>query len=329
MSPLDRRQFVRRATATAGGLALAGPFTGWLTNPVAARTDLPQPPLVPIPDERGDVVRLLLPAGFRYRSFHDTLTPVTLDDGTTLPGRHDGMAAFPARHGKVWLVRNHERNFPGPAFGPGTPYDAMAQGGTTTVLVDRFGNVDRAFTSLNGTQMNCAGGRMPWGSWITCEETVNGPDVGPDFTTTPNTPLTQRHGFIFEVPAGRQGSRTPITDAGRFAHEAAALDPSEDVLYLTEDNFGFPSGLYRYLPRRRGRRDGGGGHGHDGRIRNGGRLQMLAVQGQPGAELAASQPVGSRYRVTWVDIDDPAPTFPLHAGPAGADHQRPGAAPRR
>ncbi len=26
---------------------------------------------------------------------------------------------------------------------------------------------------------------MPWGAWITCEETVNGPDVGDDFTRTP------------------------------------------------------------------------------------------------------------------------------------------------
>ena len=23
---------------------------------------------------------------------------------------------------------------------------------------------------------------MPWGAWVTCEETVNGPDVGADFT---------------------------------------------------------------------------------------------------------------------------------------------------
>ncbi len=306
MSVIDRRQFLRAATVTAGGVALAGPFSGFLADPLAARPSRPRLPLGPVPDERDGEVRLLLPAGFAYRSFHDTAAPVILDDGTVLPARHDGMAAFPARRDRVWLVRNHEVNGPGAAFGPGTPYDPMARGGTTTVLVDRFGVVDGAFTSLNGTQMNCAGGRMPWGSWITCEETVNGPDVGPDFTGAPNTALTQRHGFIFEVPAGRQGSREPITDAGRFAHEAAALDPHEGVLYLTEDNFGFPSGLYRYLPRR--------GHELRGRIRNGGRLQMLAVQGRPNADLARSQPVGTRYRVTWVDIDDPAPSFPYTPG---------------
>ena len=37
----------------------------------------------------------MAPEGFHYRSFHDTETPVTLPDGTALPGRHDGMAAFP------------------------------------------------------------------------------------------------------------------------------------------------------------------------------------------------------------------------------------------
>ena len=52
---------------------------------------------------------------------------------------------------------------------------------------------------------------MPWGSWITCEETVNGPDVGPDFTGGPNVPLTKRHGFVFEVPKHGQSDREPIT----------------------------------------------------------------------------------------------------------------------
>ena len=297
-STVDRRQFVQGAAL--GALAVAGPFSGYLTLPAAARPSTPTE-LEPVPDERDGEARLLLPAGFHYRSFHDTATAPTLDDDTILPARHDGMAAFPAGRGKVWLVRNHEINGPGPAFGPGMPYDAMARGGTTTVLVDKFGVVDRAFTSLNGTQMNCAGGRMPWGSWITCEETVNGPDVGPDFTVASNITLTKPHGFIYEVPAGRQSNREPIRAAGRFPHEAAALDPAEGVLYLTEDNFGFPSGLYRYLsPDRRG---------HDGRIRDGGRLQMLAVDGQPNAELATAIPPGTRYRVRWVDIDDPDPEF--------------------
>ena len=66
---------------------------------------------------------------------------------------------------------------------------------------------------------------MPWGSWITCEETVNGPDVGPDFTGASNVPLTQRHGFIFEVPGAGSPTGSRSRAAGRFAHEAVAFDP--------------------------------------------------------------------------------------------------------
>jgi len=308
MPRLDRRKFLAgtatAATATALGAAGAGPFAGFLAGPAAAA---PQPTLGPVPDARDGIVRLHLPPGFQYRSFHDTETPVTLDDGTVLPGRHDGMAAFRGRHGRVVLVRNHEVNNPGPAFGdPAQAYDPQAQGGTTTVEVTKFGEVVSAHTSLNGTQMNCSGGAMPWGSWVTCEETVNGPDVGPDFTGAPNIALTKKHGYLFEVPAGRQSNRRPITRAGRFAHEAVALDPVAGVLYLTEDNFGFPSGFYRYKPRR---------HPLLTRsIGNDGRLQMLAVHGRPDANLAAAQPAGASYRATWVDIDDPDPTFPYTPG---------------
>lgn len=154
---------------------------------------------------------------------------------------------------------------------------------------------------------------MPWGSWITCEETVNGPDVGPD-TGVPNIALQQRHGFIFEVPANGQSDRQPITRAGRFAHEAVAFDPQEGVLYLTEDNFGFASGFYRYLPEQNPLQTG--------RLDNEGRLQMLAVAGVPNAELAAQQPPRASCRVEWVDIDDPDPTFPYTPGvaaPTGND----------
>jgi secreted PhoX family phosphatase len=305
---IDRRRFLGGGAAAAGGAFLAGaaggPFAGLLAGPLPAAAE---PPLGPVPDLRDGVVRLHLPAGFQYRSFHDTEQTVVLDDGTTLPGRHDGMACFKPKRGNLTLIRNHEVNGPVGAFGnPAAAYDPATGGGTTTTEVTPFGEVISAFTSLNGTQMNCSGGPMPWDAWVSCEETVNGPDVGPDFTGASNVTLTQRHGFIFEVPAGGQSAREPITAAGRFAHEAVAFDPARGDLYLTEDNFGFPSGFYRYTPPRNAMRDG--------RLSDGGRLQMLAVRGVPHADLAEAQPEGASYDVTWVDIDDPAPTFPFTPG---------------
>jgi hypothetical protein len=307
MTGLDRRTFLRGAAVAAGGAVLGGPFQGFVARSAAADPGPRRRELGPVPDLRDGAVRLWLPAGFQYRSFHDTEFPVVLDDGTALPGRHDGMAAFGRPDGTVVLVRNHEINGPGPAFGDASlAYDPMAQGGTTTVEVTRTGEVLHSYTSLNGTQMNCSGGPMPWGSWVTCEETINGPDVGPDFTGVSNVPLTKPHGFIFEVPSRGQSDREPITAAGRFAHEAVALDPRSGALYLTEDNFGFPSGFYRYLPRRHPM--------STGRLDDGGRLQMLAVRGRPNLDLAVDQPRRATYQVEWVDIDDPAPSFPYTPG---------------
>ena len=304
-STVDRRGFLQRVAIAAGGTAL-WPFADVVAGPAQAASGFRD--LGPVADLRDGKVRLHLPEDFQYRSFHDTDGPpsVVLDDGTTLPGRHDGMAAFPGPDGKTWLVRNHEVNGPAAAFGPGQPYDAMTAGGTTTTLVDGQGVVSQSFTSLNGTQMNCMGGRMPWGSWITCEETVNGPDVGADFTGAPNTALQQRHGYLFEVPAGGQSNRQPIGSAGRFAHEAVAFDPNGGILYLTEDNFGFPSGFYRYIPPSNPM--------ETGRLADGGRLQMLAIAGTPQADLARSQPQRATYRVEWVDIEEPDVLFPYTPG---------------
>jgi uncharacterized protein len=299
---VDRKTFLQGVVVATGGAAL------WPFADVVAAANTPRHrTLRPVADLRDGKVRLHLAEGFEYRSFHDTDgPPIVLNDGTVLPGRHDGMAAFPGPEGKVWLVRNHEVNGPTTAFGPGTPYDARTGGGTTTTLVDGQGNVYESFTSLNGTQMNCMGGKMPWGSWITCEETVNGPDVAADFTGAPNTTLTRPHGYIFEVPAGGQSNRTPIRSAGRFAHEAVAFDPVGGILYLTEDNFGFPSGFYRYIPPQNPM--------EVGRLLDGGKLQMLAVVGQPNANLAAAQRRRATYKVAWVDIDQPDVVFPFTPG---------------
>ena len=152
---------------------------------------------------------------------------------------------------------------------------------------------------------------MPWGSWVTCEETVNGPDVGPDFTGASNVPLTKPHGFVFEVPASAfpgegQSSRQPIRSAGRFAHEAVSYDPHSGYLYLTEDDFGFASGFYRYKPP------------SDpmvvGRLEDGGTLEMLKVVGVHNAHLEGAQEQGATYRTEWVPIEDPDPDFPYTPG---------------
>ena len=298
---LQRRTALKGGAVAVAGALTGGPFAGLLAPAGAAAPQAPHRRLRAIPDLRDGQVRLHLPEGFQYRSFHDTEFSVVLDDGTNLPGRHDGMGAFPGPDGNILLVRNHEvtNSATATAFGPGAPYDARAGAGTTTIEVTKYGEVVNAYTSLNGTMFNCSGGQMPWGSWITCEETINGPDVGPDFQGQPNTQLQQKHGYVFEVPAGGQSNRQPITRAGRFPHEAVSFDPVDGILYLTEDNFEFASGFYRYIPKNNPM--------ETGYLDNEGRLQMLAVTGHPNAHLEARQPQRATYGVRWVDIDDPDP----------------------
>jgi secreted PhoX family phosphatase len=305
--PIQRRTLIQGAL---GGAAIAGPFQGLVASPaeaLVAAKGKPPTTLIPIPDLRDDVVRLHLPKGFSYRSFHDTSSPVVHPDGTVMPGRHDGMGAFAGSDGGVVLIRNHEINGPVGAFSSTAPvYDPMAGGGTTTVNVSSQGVVSSWKASLAGTQNNCSGGRMPWGAWVTCEETVNGPDVGPDFTGASNIALTQPHGFVFEVPVDGTASAQPITKAGRFSHEAVSFDPREGRLYLTEDNFAFPSGFYRYTPTENPM--------NTGSIGNDGTLEMLKVVGVDQAHLEAQQDQGATYDVEWVPIEDPDPSFPYTPG---------------
>lgn len=243
---------------------------------------------------------LWLPAGFGYTVLGRNGKPMS--DGYPTPGAFDGMAAFALPNGNVRLIRNHEnRDGPGHASvkGPaGTAYDERGGGGTTSIEVrvraDGTPEVVRDFVSLNGTIVNCAGGPTPWGSWLSCEESVEGRAHG----------WTKEHGYVFEVPAAAGGPvrPEPLRAMGRFVHEAVAVDPGTGIVYETEDRL--IAGFYRFIPE------------EPGRLARGGRLQMLAVEGQPNLDTADGMTVGAWMPATWVDIDDPDP--PGASGDAAA-----------
>lgn len=236
-----------------------------------------------------------------------------MSDGLVEPGAHDGMAAFPVEGDptRCLIVRNHELGATSQlsAFGPDlarvqkiacdriydlAPNGRPFAGGTTTALVNLSSmRVERTHLSLAGTAVNCAGGPMPWGSWLSCEETqlVKGAEA------------SKSHGFIFEVPATHMSAVEPVALAamGRFAHEAAAIDPATGIIYLTEDTA--DSLFYRFLPAARGE------------LAKGGRLQALALVEQAGADTRnwpahkggdpALRLVANRgYAVRWIDLAD-------------------------
>ena len=278
-----RRDFIARGL-TAGAAAVVLPLEAlarrrWRDS--GAASDPGYGPLLPVPDATTGLPLLELPDDFRYLSMGWTGDP--LDGGAPTPAGHDGMAAFAGSDGLTRLVRNHELPA-GPAVDARRAYDPFARGGTTTLTFDPAAErLVAARVSLAGTLLNCAGGPTPWGTWLTCEETVLGPERDPS--------LQRPHGYVFEVPVSGEASREPLAAMGRFVHEAVAVDPATGIVYQTED--ANPAGLYRFVPAVARQLD------------RGGRLQMLAVRGRPRADLRRGQTTGVVLGTHWVEIEDP------------------------
>jgi secreted PhoX family phosphatase len=303
---ISRRSFVRGAAAAM--LVSAG---GGLTA-LGAREAQGKPvervegygPLVPMG-------ALALPRGFSYKVISQQGDP--MDDGNLTPGVFDGMGAFPGPDGTTVLIRNHEnRRRVGEStviVPPELRYDddLTYNAGNTKLVVDENLNVVQDFAILGGTDTNCAGGQMPWGSWITCEEVVNRSAV----TSTP-------HGYIFEIDAYADGpvEARPITAAGRFTHEAVAW--LDGILYETED-LRDDSFFYRYIPSTAPDSSGD-------LADSSGLLEALKIKDVTNAVMDTFPTVGESYDVEWVTIDDPDPDERLLEPTVGQQARAKGAA---
>jgi uncharacterized protein len=299
---LDRRTFLTRAAVAGGGLASLGALERLVARDALGHhtTDQPYGPLRRVRDQRGVEV-LALPAGFSYVTFSHTGS--VMSDGNPTPLALDGMGSFRGKgHHLVRLVRNSEDRNPAGTTGGllgdrSKAYDPTGFGGTTTLDYDEHRRrLVQDFVSLNGTTVNCAGGiAYRHRYWLTGEETVAGPGA-----TDPAARFAKRHGYLFQTPVDRGPDELergePIVAAGRFSHEAAAVDQRTGTVYETEDpGSGVGAGFYRYTPD------------DPDDLTQGGRLEMLAIAGQPNVDLRQGRKRGRALPVRWVKIKEPDP----------------------
>ncbi|WP_328682643.1 PhoX family protein [Streptomyces sp. NBC_00322] len=202
---MERRNFLRGAVIGTSAAA----FGGTLMRGAAYAA-----PAQPGPGPYGalgaaDANGIQLPSGFSSRVIARSGQRV----GSTSYTWHnapDGGACF--TDGSGWIyVSNSEIN---------------PSGGASAVRFSSAGAITGAYRILSDTRQNCAGGKTPWNTWLSCEEVSLG--------------------YVYETDPYGVNAAVRRSAMGRFKHEAAAADPVRKVVYLTEDESN--GCLYRFIP---------------------------------------------------------------------------------
>ena len=300
MNNISRKEFLKNLSYLSLGIVS---FSNMLMAAEAGNLILKN--IYPIKNDPNGILNLM--KGFNYSIISEK--GQLMSDGLTVPDYADGMASFKGKNGRIILIRNHEIGHfksiekildKNPVYknsnyinkNKSLIYDVGKNspccGGTTTIVYNpKTKEIENEYLSLLGTLVNCAGGITPWGTWISCEETVN----------VKGNNLLKNHGYNFEVIPYQHtqlNNAIPLKAMGRFRHEAVAIDPSTSIAYQTEDR---DDGLiYRFIPNVKKK------------YSKGGKLQALVAKNKNTNDTRNWNKQNfikdQLYNIEWIDLDD-------------------------